>query len=235
MRLPTRSVALAELNDTELATTAFEGRLAAFGCKGVVEPDFHEYGKIMDACCEAVRPVTDELGRRRFQLWLLTASADLAPERWANYPNFELAKKARELEIIAGSNVQGEYLRHGKIRKAGLFSVPFDRSTAACRFINADKQSLLILSNETASLSGTGLAATFRAIDYHHGDEVPGSFKVLRHPYPNFLALGLLLCPEGAVIVKTNGGFDDKYRCVGLVYDPLGPVADVFTAAIGSV
>lgn len=210
-------------NDTAQASAPFEHRLAAFGCRANGPPALINYFPLVDACCDALMPVLDELRARNYGSWLLMIGADMMPEQRSRYPAYALASPARKRGLLEGQKAEQDFQQGGKIRAAGLYQVSPERFAEECKFLTQNSWTLGVLSNRSDFLAVPGLAATYSAAGWNEN----GSLQLKT----NFLELGALLGPMGDVIVKTDGAFDDKYRSVNLIYDSSTPVAAIFSAA----
>jgi hypothetical protein len=168
-----------------------------------------DYRGLVDACCDAARPLHDTLFANGYRAWLILIGAPLNAEKKARFPNYELARSARKKNLLEDAAMERIFPLAAAERTVGLYLMHSERFCDGCEFLTHNSWAHIILSHREDFLSETNLERI-----YQSGG--PDNGKLFSQV--SWLTLSRAVCPLGDVVVTTNGAFDDRWREVHFVY-----------------
>jgi hypothetical protein len=187
--------------DTKLCALQFHARPATGSTT---------FRAIVEACCDASKPVTDALLAHEYRLWVLLVGAVLSPEQKRKVPEYALSNPLRKQHLIGSIQAERVFYLSGKERTAGVYLFDWDKFSDVCWFQNDNSWSVIVLSRRDDFDSGMNLETLYEAAAFDD-EGVPD--RVL-----NWRALSTAICLSGDVVVKTFGAFDDWERAVRFVF-----------------
>jgi len=211
---------IADLTDTGEDASFHKERLSAYSSKASGPAGLTDYFSLLSACLAALNPVLNRLRAREYDLSIFMVGGDMTQGRRAVIKSYDLAKPIRDHRIEINSKVEQDFVHHGKVQAAAIYTTNYDNLLNTCKFMTHYAPSIAILSQRPDFQFTPGLDKIYAVAGYG------GETRPYHKPY--WLALEALLGPLGDVIVKTHGAFDDKYRQISLLYDPHSAAGDVF-------
>jgi hypothetical protein len=175
-----------------------------------------DYRGLVNACCDAARPLSDALFAKGCRAWLILIGAAFDAERKSRFPNYALARPARERNLVEDIAMEKIFHLTKAERTAGIYLMNADRFCDGCEFLTRNLWAQIILSRQDDFLSETNLELIYQSGGFDDNG-MPDS-------QINWLALSAAVCPLGNVVVKTHGAFDDRWREVKLVYAAGNPL-----------
>ena len=221
------SVTLGLIEDREADTLIKEKgeRLLILEARTSGSPTLTDYTSLLQACCDAIRPILDGLHNQGYSMWLFLAGAEMTPDRRASYPNYSLFSPAEKLGVEMGKLIEHEFKRDGKVRTAGLYQVRADQYVNACEFMTRNSWSLAILSQREDLATLDSLNAIYRVAALDNSGEEMRSLDCV--------TASTLLAPLGDVVFRTLGSADAKYRSLVMTCSKTSRAADFFITKAG--
>jgi hypothetical protein len=175
-------------------------------------PSFYDYQKMIEACCAAAAPMTEDLFRKNYRAWLFLVGAPLNEDRRRRFTSYSLARPAQDKKLINGTKLEKVFKYQDLERTAGLYPLDREKFCDALLFLTINSWASLVLSDRNDFLSDYNLNQMYQAAT---SDTAPTALVAM-----NWEKLALALCPRGDVIVKTWGSFDDVYRNIMFIFAP---------------
>jgi hypothetical protein len=191
-------------------------KLAAVEYRAKIVPAPTEYRTMIDACCEAAKPLTDALFSENFKARLILVGAKRSLDMRQRLPNYSLAMPLERHQLLGAEAMENIFPLQELERTAGIYMIPEGKFCDACWFMTQNSWSIAIISRREEFWCAETLAQVYRAAAFDDSAE-----PVIQLNWP---ALSAAFCPMGDVVVKTIGAFDDKERAVNFIYDPRNPI-----------
>ncbi len=93
---------------------------------------------MVEACCDAAKPLLDRLFTQDYQTWLFRVGAPFDSEQRRRYVNYSLARSARSAQIISDNMILEKVFEYDDDlrRTAGLYAVNRDKMSGAVGFLD---------------------------------------------------------------------------------------------------